>query len=79
MVILMKQKRITPYKALCYYSGTSNDIKPNGDSLSENSIFNELDTGKKYYFTGRSWDAIPQSGGGGGSGEDLDFAEGNDF
>lgn len=75
MVILKKQKYITPNKALCYYSGTSNDTKPVSDTIVENSIYSELDTGKVYYFTGAGWSEIPLSG----SAADLEFAEGNAF
>lgn len=35
------------------YLGTSDDDKP--EDAAVNSIFTELDTNKKYYFTGETW------------------------
>ena len=35
------------------YLGTSEDDKP--EDAAVNAIFEELDTGKKYYFTGEAW------------------------
>lgn len=46
------------------YLGLSTDAKPT--EADDNAIFRELDTGKRYYFTGAAWAEIPSSGGGGG-------------
>lgn len=46
------------------YLGLSTDAKPT--KADDNAIFRELDTGKRYYFTGAAWAEIPSSGGGGG-------------
>lgn len=46
------------------YLGLSTDAKPT--EADDNAIFRELDTGKRYYFTGATWAEIPSSGGGGG-------------
>lgn len=46
------------------YLGLSTDAKPT--EADDNAIFRELDTGKRYYFTGAAWAEIPLSGGGGG-------------
>lgn len=46
------------------YLGLSTDAKPT--EADDNAIFRELDTGKRYYFTGAAWTEIPSSGGGGG-------------
>lgn len=46
------------------YLGLSTDAKPT--EADDNAIFRELDTGKRYYFTGTAWAEIPSSGGGGG-------------
>lgn len=46
------------------YLGLSTDVKPT--EADDNAIFRELDTGKRYYFTGAAWAEIPSSGGGGG-------------
>ena len=45
------------------YLGSSTDAKPT--EADDNAIFRELDTGKRYYFTGAAWAEIPSSGGGG--------------
>jgi hypothetical protein len=46
------------------YEGDSNDVKPT--DVPVNTIFRELDTNCKYYFTGEAWVEIPGGGGGGG-------------
>lgn len=46
--------------------GLSTDAKPT-TGVGTNTIFRELDTGKRYYFNGSAWAEIPQSGGGGSS------------
>ena len=46
--------------------GLSTDQKPN--DVPVNTEFRELDTNCRFYFTGESWEEIPSSGGGGGSG-----------
>lgn len=46
------------------YLGSSTDAKPTEADV--NAKFRELDTNKKYYFTGAAWVEIPSSGGGGG-------------
>lgn len=50
------------------YEGDSTDTKPT--DVAVNTIFHELDTNCKYYFTGEDWAEIPSSGGGGGGGTD---------
>lgn len=45
--------------------GLSTDAKPT-TGVDTNTIFRELDTGKRYYFNGSAWAEIPHSGGGGG-------------
>ena len=50
------------------YEGNSTDTKPS--DVAVNTIFHELDTNCKYYFTGEDWAEIPSSGGGGGGGTD---------
>ena len=49
------------------YAGKSTDIKPT--NVEVNSKFEELDTGKDYYFDGTQWNEIPNTGGGGGGGD----------
>ena len=46
------------------YAGKSTDTKPT--NVEVNSKFEELDTGKDYYFDGTQWNEIPNTGGGGG-------------
>lgn len=50
------------------YEGNSNDVKPT--DVPVNTIFRELDTNCKYYYTGEAWVEIPGGGGGGGGGTD---------
>lgn len=50
------------------YEGDSNDVKPT--DVPVNTIFRELDTNCKYYYTGEAWVEIPGGGGGGGGGTD---------
>ena len=45
--------------------GKSTDSKPT--DVEVNTIFHELDTDKKYYFDGTTWNEMPASGGGGSS------------
>lgn len=45
------------------YEGTSEDNKPLGVPV--NTEFNELDTGKTYYFDGETWNEEPPCEGGG--------------
>lgn len=49
------------------YQGESTDDKPT--NVEVNSKFEELDTGKDYYFDGTQWNEIPNTGGGGGGGD----------
>ena len=42
--------------------GKSTDSKPT--DVEVNTIFHELDTDKKYYFDGTTWNEMPASGGG---------------
>lgn len=43
------------------YVGTSQDDKP--DNLEVNTIFEELDTGDTYYYTGEAWAKVGAEGG----------------
>ena len=43
--------------------GKSTDSKPT--DVEVNTIFHELDTDKRYYFDGTTWNEMPSSGGGG--------------
>jgi len=50
-----------------HYAGLSTDTKP--VNAPENSLFSEIDTGKKYYTSGNAWYELPaQDGGSEGSG-----------
>lgn len=52
---------VTLKGASATYVGTSQDDKP--DDAEVNTIFEELDTGDSYYYTGETWEKIGAEGG----------------
>ena len=65
MITLKSQTSIDGANVIREYEGLSTDGKPTGAQLN-GSIFNEIDTGKKYMYDAESgtWYEQPQEGGG---------------
>ena len=71
MATIIKSTNLDGGKTLYNYVGNSEETKPEGANIGENSTFTELDTGNQFYRRGNTWANMKAPGGGSGGGGSL--------